>query len=313
MIPLFFLHALFGSSIPINKFLLSLTSPIWLVGLRMTIAGFLLFIYNKIKKTHFIFKREHFFFYFQIMFFGVYLKYILRNVGLNYMSSAKMSFLLNITPFFAAFFSYMLCKETLTPRQWVGLVIGFVGILPLLLISSSVGHIVGEFSIISWPDILILGAVASHAYSIIVMRTLVRENNYSAAMTNSIRMLGGGLLALITAYVCEGTIAIQQPYLFAGWFSVLIVVSNIICHNFYIHLLKYYSATFMAFTDFLSPIFTALYGWLFFHEVITWHYYFSGIFVLCGLALFYYEELLKENTLVSKQGTIFSNLLKNYL
>jgi drug/metabolite transporter (DMT)-like permease len=296
MLQIILLHALFGSSIPMSKFLLSMISPIWLTGIRMSLAGVILLGYNRIQKTHFTLDKKHWLYYVQIIFFGVYLKYVLRNWGLMHMSAAKMSFLLNISPFFAALFSYFAFNELLSKKQWGGLILGFLGIVPLLLLSSPAEKLMGELLVLSWPECAILFAVASHTYSIIVMRKLVRDNNYSAGMTNGIRMFGGGLLALVTAFMVEGSLVVQSPVTFCWWLAILIIVSNIMCHNFYIHLLKHYSATFLSFTDFLSPLFTAVYGWLFFNELITWHYYVSGIAIMVGLFLFYQDELFNTST-----------------
>lgn len=291
MIQIVLLHALFGASIPVSKWLLSHIGAMWLTGLRMSLAGILLLTYNRFQKSTFTLQWAHWWYYVQIIFFGIYVKYMLRYWGLSYMSASKMSFLLNISPCFAALFSYLAFREKLSLKQWIGLAIGFIGITPLLLITSPAEQLVGEITVFSLPELAILFAVASHAYSIIIMRRLVRENNYSASMTNGIRMLGGGLLAAATAGIFEGPIVIDNPAPFFLWLGLLVVVSNIICHNFYIHLLKYYSATFLAFTDFLAPFFTALYCWLFFNEQITWHYYVSGLVVFVGLFLFYQEEL----------------------
>ena len=59
-------------------------------------------------------------------------------------------------------------------------------------------------------------------------------------------------------------------------------------------LLKKYSATFMSFTSFLSPLFAALYGWAFFQEIISWHFYVSAVIVFTGLYIFYQDELRKQ-------------------
>jgi drug/metabolite transporter (DMT)-like permease len=80
----------------------------------------------------------------------------------------------------------------------------------------------------------------------------------------------------------------------------MVFISNILCHNIYAGLLRKYSATFMSFTSFLSPIFAAFYGWAFFQEEITWHFYVSIAIVLVGLYLFYQDELKKKSNFEEK-------------
>jgi drug/metabolite transporter (DMT)-like permease len=114
-------------------------------------------------------------------------------------------------------------------------------------------------------------------------------------------MAAGGLISLLTSYVIEGPISISDPYAFCKGLTVMIFISNILCHNIYASLLKKYSATFMSFTSFLSPLFAALYGWAFFQEIISWHFYLSIIVVLIGLYIFYQDELKSKSNYEDKE------------
>jgi drug/metabolite transporter (DMT)-like permease len=234
--------------------------------------------------------KKYWSYYAQIIIIGVYLRYILRNWGLKYMPAVKMGFLVNSTPFIAALFSYLFFNELLTRKQWIGLALGFLGYIPILLTSSSAEYQLGEMFFVSWPELAIFAAVIAQCYYMTITRRLIRDHNHSASLTNGIRMFGGGFLALLTAFAFE-PMAITHGIEFSFWLAVLIVVSNIICHNFFLHLLKYYSITFLSFTDFLSPIFTGMYSWYFLKEVISWHYFVGAAVIIVGLYLFYQDEL----------------------
>lgn len=286
------LYALFGTSFPISKTVLGFVDPIFYTGIRMFIAGSALLIYQyNYAHHHFRLKFKHIWLFFQIIFFGIYLTYILRFWGLAYLTSAKTAFLFNVMPFFSAFYSYIGFKEKLTRQQWLGLVIGFIGFIPILMSSSGAEKRWGEFFFISWPEVAVLAAVAAQAYSWIIMRHLMRDKSYAPAMINGTTMFVGGTLALITAYFFEGPQTMGDPGAFLSWLALVILISNIICHNLYAHLLKKYSATFLAFAGFLGPLFSALYGWLFRGEAVTWHFYASSVIVFIGLYLFYQHEL----------------------
>lgn len=291
MIDIIALHALFGTSIPISKKLLSFTSPVLLTGLRMTIAGSILMLFNMIwQKKAVGMQRKLWSYYAQIILIGVYFRYILRYWGLQHMPAVKMGFLVNSTPFVAAIFSYIFFNELLTRKQWIGLTLGFLGYVPILLTTSSSEQKFGEMFFISWPEIAIFASVIAYCYYMTISRRLIRDHNHSASLTNGIRMFGGGFLALLTAFAVE-PIAISNVGEFTVWLAVLIVISNIICHNFCLHLLKYYSITFLSFTDFLSPIFTGIYSWYFLKETITWNYFAGAAVIIFGLYLFYQDEL----------------------
>lgn len=297
MIFIVLLQALWASSIPMGKVLVSMCSPIFLTGIRMFIAGVLLLGYKYFfTQERFSMHQRHLWYYAQIIFFGIYVKYILRYWGLAHMTSSKMAFMVNISPFCVALFSYFAFRERLSIKKWIGLVLGFLGIVPILITRSPAEQLVGEIFFFSWAELAILAEVAAHSYALVVIRTMVRDNGYSSGMANGIRMFGGGVLALLTSLALEtgAPVHTAQMNSFVMWLTVLIIVSNIICHNLFIYLLKYYSATFLSFTDFLSPLFVAMYGSLFLHETITWHYGVSAFIILCGLYLFYQEELQTE-------------------
>jgi len=82
---------------------------------------------------------------------------------------------------------------------------------------------------------------------------------------------------------------------FLGCTLLLMIISNAICYNLYGKLLKKYSATFMSFAGFTTPLFTALFDWLKFGEVASWHFYLSATIVFGGLLIFYQEELTQNS------------------
>lgn len=292
MLLIVLLYALFGLSFPLSKTILKIIDPMFYTGIRMVTAGLLLLAYQYFyAHHHFKFRLKNIWLYAQVALFGIYLTYILRFVGLATLTSAKTAFLFNFMPFFSAFYSYFFFKEKLTRQQWLGLLVGFIGFIPILIYSNPVEKKLGEFLFISWPEFAVLLAVACQSYSWIIMRKLVRDNAYAPSMINGMTMTIGGIAAFITAIFWEGPQEVADPGTLAIWLILVILVSNIICHNLYGYLLKKYTATFLAFAGFLGPLFSAFYGWLFLSEIITWHFYLSAVLVFTGLYMFYKHEL----------------------
>ena len=292
MIDIVALYALFGTSLPMSKILLVYSPPIFLAGIRLFVAGLILLAFNHFRQKWFKIDRQVLCDYSQIIIFGVYLKYVLRYWALDYMTATKMAFLLNSSPFMAATFSYIAFKERLTYKQWAGILIGFIGLIPILITTSKIEESFGDFLIFSWPEIVIFIAVAAHCYGMIISRKLIRDQGHSVSLTNGLRMFGGGVLALITSYIFEYDMPVTNIGVFTGWLMLLVLVSNIICHNLSLALLKRYTVTFVSFSEFLAPLFTALYSWLFLGECINPYYYFSSVFIVfIGLYLFYQDEL----------------------
>lgn len=300
MILIVLLYTLFGSSFVLGKMLLNYTTPFFLIGLRMSVGGILLLSYLFFyAHEHFVFKRKHLSWYIQMTLFGVYITYTLRFWALNYMSAAKTNFIYNLSPFMSAFFSYLVFNETLSKKKWFGLAIGMLGMLPILTTSSFSEKAFGEFWFLSLPELAAIVSVATHTYSWIIMRKMVKEKSYSPMMINGVSMTCAGLLALLTACSTQNCqmVAPEHIVTFSILLGLIIIISNIICYNLYGWLLKQYTATFMAFSGFLSPLSTAFFGWLLLGETITWHFYASCLVVFIGLYLFYQEEL-QENIVI---------------
>ena len=289
------LHALFASSFPISKVLLRYTSPIFLTGARMTIAGVILLSYQYFWPTaKFRFKRKHIKWYVQIIVLGIYVTYILRFWGLSYLPAGKTAFFYNFSPFFVSLYAYFIFGERITRKQLVGLVLGFLGMIPIIISTTPMEKHLGEMFFVSWPELALLISVALHSYSWIIIQRLVRDKSYDPGMVNGITMTSGGILALLTSFFVDGLFPVTDIAAFAGWLAIIICISNIICHNLYGYLLKRYTATFLAFAGFLSPMFACLYGWAFLNERITWHFWATGTIVFIGLYVFYQDELGRQ-------------------
>lgn len=295
------LQALLATSFPMGKYLMNFVSPLFLSGTRMLFAGSILLMYEYYKSIDtFKFQRKHFWIFAQIIVLGQYATYAFRLYALRVLPVWKVSFFYNLSPFLTALYAYLLFNQRLSGKQWIGLAIGFFGMIPMLVSSTPAEASMGEFAYISQYEIFLLISVSLHCYSWILIQKLVRYKNYKTSLVTGISMALGGLISLINAYILEGTPQVSDPVAFCKGLIIMIFISNILCHNVYAGLLKKYSATFMSFTSFLSPIFAAIYGWAFFQEKISWHFYASIAIVLTGLYIFYQDELRQKKNFEEK-------------
>lgn len=305
MILIVMLYALFALSVFISKVIFAYSKPIFYIGARMSIAGMILLLYQYFyAREHFNLKREHFWHYVQVVFFGIYFTYIIRFWGLTELPVSKAMFMFNLAPFVSALFSYFFFNEKMSRKKWLGLTIGFIGFIPIVV--SKVGEEnLKQFLFFSWPEFAVLISVVCHSYNWILIRKLVRDHSQSPAMINGLTMFIGGVGALLTSLISAfipnlpfnetfapgSYVPVNNFVEFAKLLAIVILVSNLICHNLYAYLLKKYTATFLSFAGFMSPLFAALYGWKWLNEKITRHFYVSSVIVFLGLVLFYQDEL----------------------
>jgi drug/metabolite transporter (DMT)-like permease len=296
MVLIVVLYALLAGTFSLGKMILAYTQPIFVVGMRMSIAGALLILYHFIiNRTTLRIQKNHIGLFIQATFFTIYIPYLLRYWGLVYLSSSKACLLYNFGPFVTYFFSYLLCSEKVTVKKIAGLIIGFLGLLPLVINSSWDSN--NNHGLFILPELALLTAVSSMSYGWLIIHRLINKNNYPPSMTNGVIMFAGGILALITSLLFEdANLYITDFVPFTTILVTIIIVSNLICHNLYGALLRIYTPTMLSFTSFLSPLFAAFYGWLFMHETISLCFYLSALVIFIGLWLFYSDEL-KQNSL----------------
>jgi drug/metabolite transporter (DMT)-like permease len=184
----------------------------------------------------------------------------------------------------------------------MGLIFGFLGFMPILLSQTSSEEQTGQFLFFSWAELAVMMAAICSVYGWILLKQLVNEHQLSPLMANGVSMLIGGGLALSHSFAVED----WQPFpvtnyaIFLECTLLLILISNLICYNLYGSLLKRYSATFMSFAGFTTPLFTAIFGWFILGEIVTWPFYLSFILVFLGLLLFDQEELKQSFLSISQ-------------
>ena len=145
---------------------------------------------------------------------------------------------------------------------------------------------------ISWPEIVVLASAFATAYGWINVKALIKKK-YSAITINGIGMIGGGILAFITSLLFEqwNPVPVYQWGPFLIGVLLLILIGNIITYNALAFLLNRFTPTFLTFMGFVTPLFAALYDWIFFGQMVSTGFFVTAFLVFVGLYIFYQEEL----------------------
>lgn len=288
------LYALFASVFTIGKTGLEYAQPFFFVGSRMIVAGLVMLAYLCLfKRKEMVLKKKDLLRVCSLAFFAIYLTNILEFWGLKYLTSFKTCFIYSLSPFASALLSYWMFGDKLTSKKWIGLLIGCVGFLPILINETSVEELTGHVGFLSWAEIAVMIAAFSSVYGWVVLKQLVNDKGYSPFMVNGVSMLLGGMVALFHSSFVEvwDPIPVTEIRPFLDCMFLLILISNLVCYNLYGYLLKRYSVTFISFAGFITPLFTALFGWFYLGEEVTWPFYVSAVIVFAGLCIFNQEEL----------------------
>lgn len=298
MFLIFLLYGLFSTVFIICKVALNYSPPLFLVGSRMLVAGILILAYYSVVNRQMIKKvlimnSRTIFTLLALAFFNIYLTNACEVWGLKYLSSAKTCFIYSLSPFVSALLSYFLFSEMMSLQKWLGLTIGFLGFLPILIDQSTTEELTGSFWIFSWAEMSVCVAAVSSVFGWILLKKIISVDQIPPMLANGLSMLLGGAMALGHSLFEENwdPLPVSEYAHFIECSLLLILISNFICYNLYGHLLKKFTATFMSFAGFTTPLFTAILGWLYFGETVSISFYFSTSIVFCGLLLFYREEL----------------------
>jgi drug/metabolite transporter (DMT)-like permease len=307
------LYMVFASTFTIAKAALSYTTPIFLIAVRMLIGGGLLLAYQYwYNYKQWRFRWSDVSILLQVSFFEYYTAFIFECWALQWVSSSKACLIFNLSPFITALISFFLLHERLTRKKMAGLIIGFLGFIPILSATTAYENLAGSLFGFSMPEISLLGAVFCASYGWIILRE-TQKRGYAIVMINGLTMTTAGFAALLTSFILEGFPTINPPQscvgatlpllcssfgiygagiiMFMAYTLALVILAHIIGFNLYGYLLERYSTTFVSFAGFVTPLFAALFGWMFLCEKIGISFFLTMAIVFWGLLLFYQDEL----------------------
>ncbi|MBI2345064.1 DMT family transporter [Candidatus Dependentiae bacterium] len=287
MIQILFLYLIVASTFTFGKMLLVYLPPIFLIGLRMVVAGSIILLVNYISGKKISIQKEDIVFFFILSWIHIFIPYVAEFVGLASMSPSCAALIYNLMPCFTALFAYIIFKERMTVKKWLGFLIGLIGVMYMIPRENFICY--QHFNI---GYLLMLLSVISCSLGWTLVKKLIQKG-YGTLQVNGYAMLLGGLESLIVAHFFE-TPPISRWYEnmhFWVLFAAIIIIANFIFYNFYGFLLHKYSATLLSFIGFLTPLFTALYDFIFLGISIGIEFYIATVIVAYGIYIFYQEEL----------------------
>lgn len=285
--------SLLAAGITINKYVLEYFTPVWFVAFRMACAGAILLFYNRKTWDETTKKRlrQDVWLIVLIAVCTTFVPTWLKAFGLKYMSAAKTTLLGSIDPFITALYAYILFGEHLTWRKTLGVLLGWVGVLVMVLAPTPQEEIWLLWGPISWPEIAALTSTAIARLGWSLAQRLLKQERYLPTQMNALVMSISGLCALVIAFSSNQPLFSQQPeasasYWMLGLFALTVVGASVVGYAMYANCLKLYSPTLVSLAGFLVPILVALFAWVFLNEPITPSLLLSFIALFTALILF---------------------------
>mgnify|MGYP005636367499 CR=1 FL=1 len=261
-------------------------------GLRSFCAGILLVLYSyfiqgrRIKLQDLSKEEWKKFLLSSFMLYGIAMSGF--SLGIDYISPIVVSFVYSSAPFLTAGLLYFLYGETLSKNKMIGLLIGFVGVVAIVLGGDETSTV----STSLYGVTVFLLSMILLSYSWILFKNIVKTRKSSSLLLNGISMTIGGGAALICAFLFKVPDAsMRLLFVEHGLLAMSFFGLTAFCYGLYSYLLTKYSPTFLAFAGFLDPVFGVLIG------VVVFGHPFHSVFILSfvtlfiGLYIFYREEL----------------------
>lgn len=291
----------FAGTFTIGKLGLAYTGPVFLNGIRMLIGGSILLGYYIITTREIpSIQRKDWGLMLKIIIFYDIFALLLEYWAMQYMSSLKTNMLWSSLPFVSAILGYYLFKEQLTKSKVIGLLVGTLGMVPIMLLPDERATAFSN-SFLSLPEIAMMVVVFSSAYGAFLAKELF-DRGYQFVLINGTMMLAGGciLLPLRLALLPIQPVVYSSFWPVIGYAIALVLMSEIVAYGIYEHLLPTHSVTFLTFSGLLCPIFGAFFSKFIFDETLYYHYYIAFVLISIGLVLFYRDVLLHQDREISQ-------------
>ena len=288
MIIVLILYALLAATFSLGKALVLLMHPLFVIGIRMLTAGALLLLAYGMFHTKKRIEVKDMLLLGLTSFIHILIPYLSEFAALRDISPSDACLAYNLSPFFSALFSYWIFKEYMTAKKWLGFGMALASLLVYLWYQHAL-HVH-----LSWSYVWILISVMSSCLGWILVRMLVKNNGYSPFLVNGMCMLIAGFGSMGYGLATHETTFLLGT-LQSSWFWVLmslsIIIANGLFYNMYGYLLKKYTATFLSFVGFITPLFASLFEWLLFGTVPEWSFFICLGVIAGGIYIFYQEEL----------------------
>jgi drug/metabolite transporter (DMT)-like permease len=206
------------------------------------------------------------------------MSYAMVYFGQQFVNSATSAVLFGSYPFFVAAFSWFRYRsEKLTRLAWVGMAIGFVGVM---MISYDSLQTSGDLFL---GTALVVAAAAAAAYGVVIHKQNFSQHNI--VVVANIQMIVGGVLLVAGALIFEPWTELKVTPALVGSILYLAIPGTVVTFLGYYWLLKRTRVTVVSLIAFVTPMVAILVGLLVANESLTPLIVIGAVLILSGVLL----------------------------
>jgi drug/metabolite transporter (DMT)-like permease len=276
---LLLLSSLWGPSFLFIKVAVEYVEPFTITTFRVGVASLLLYTVLKFKKIN-LPKFGLIWKHFAVMaIFGSGLPFALFNIGEQYVSSSLAAILNGTVPLFTLIIAHFATKnDRLTKAKFYGAIIGFVGLL-ILVLPSLIGVKATFFGIIA-----ILAATASYAIGFVYSKKYIIGIKPLVASTSQLFLATLFLLPLALIFENPSSI-ISAPNKAILSILGLSILGTAFAFILFYKIMDLTSATYVSMVNYMVPIFGVILGIVVLGERLSWNSALGCLVILMGVMI----------------------------
>ncbi len=259
--------------------------PLVLISLRLILASVLLFIFLKLTGRFQQIEKKDLRLFFALAFFEPFLYYAGETYGLTMVKPTLASVIIATIPAFAPFFAFIFLKERVTLMNMIGISISIAGVY--LIVNNSDGS---ETTSVTGVALVFLAVLSAIVYGLLLRKI---PDKYSATNIIFYQSMIGLIYFIPTTLIVDfrqlGSITVHSESIKA--LLMLTLFASVIAFVLFADVVRKIGITRSEVFTNLIPVFTALFSWIFFKEMMNSFQWF-GVFVVI-LGVFVSQNLIK--------------------
>ncbi len=261
--------------------------PLWSAGFRFVIASLIIFIVNFIRRVDYPKSGSE---YVKIAIPGIFMyaaSYMLVYSAETRVTSSLTSVLFSTFPFLIAGFSYfMLRAERLTFRGWLGLLIGFAGVLTVFYQSLAESKFIFVGTILA-----VLGAAVS-AFGTVYVKAYLKK--YDISVMAGIQMAIGAIIIIVCAAIFEPLAGFKFTFKSITALLYLSILGTVVAFLGYYWLLKKTRAIVVSQITIVTPLIAVILGYIFLSESFSPFSAVGGALILAGVVIVIRQQQVSQ-------------------
>lgn len=271
---------MWGINVSALKVIVENFMPITITSLRIFVASLIVFLILGVTKMMRLPKKKEWYYVTGGSIFSVVLHHYFLSTGLTMTSAANTGLILGMGPVLTVIFATVILKRKPTIPQFIGFLLGFIGVSFTVLASS------GGINTINLGDFYILLAIIAQALSFIVIKQAA-ETMDPRLLTGYMLLIGSVVLFLISLWWEPNGIASLRNADFTVWlvFIFSAVIATGVGHMAYNYAISQIGPAETSIFLNLNTFFSIIGAALFLNETILYSHFIGLLFIVSGVVL----------------------------